>query len=420
MQITELEVKGLFGRLDYRISFPEVDEADPSSSVTIIYGINGVGKTTLLKFLDGFLREERGGRFDIFRAVPFEYCEIRISNIAPFSIRPVVQQGDRVLRIEFEGESAIVGGDPRRRTVASEREVSRARALQDRFQEARSELSFQFLQTARLENIEDLEAAAISEQERAYLRGRAVRAVHERESLSHRMRLFIANAQLDYRTFFASSGVDLFQRIMERLSEPKVEAYNKQKLIRRLYGVLEKDKAAAKFGLELEEWDFGQLKDILKNVPGSGKGREHTLTIFAQYVEMLEARAGRRGLVEERLATFERVMNEFLVGKRVSVTAKEGLRVETDDDARTLLSEQNLSSGERHLLYLMASALMTRRKGTVIAIDEPEMSMHIAWQRKLIPALMKCAARAEPQFIFATHSPELLEDYQDRLVELRA
>ena len=420
MQITEIEVKGLFGRFDHRISFPAVDQADPHSSVTIIYGINGVGKTTLLKFLDGFLREERQGKLDIFRAVPFESCKISISDVAPFSIRPDFEEGDRVLRIEYDGDMATVGGDPRQRRVPSEEESARAAALLDRFQEARRELSFQFIQTARLESIVDSEAAALAEHERAFFRAHQARLVHEQDSLSHQMRLFIANAQLDYRMFFVRTGADAFEKIIERLSEPTVEPYKMRKLIQRLDGVLERDEAAAKFGLEREEWDYNRLKEILKNVPKSGEGRDRTLAVIAQYLEMLEARAGRRGLVEERLSTFERVMNEFLDGKRVSVTAGEGFRVETDTAEPTVLSEQNLSSGERHLLYLMASAVMTRRKGTVIAIDEPEMSMHIAWQRKLIPALLKCAARAEPQFIFASHSPELVANYQDRLVELRA
>ena len=56
----------------------------------------------------------------------------------------------------------------------------------------------------------------------------------------------------------------------------------------------------------------------------------------------------------------------------------------------------------------MVEALITRRRGTVIAIDEPEMSMHIAWQRKLIPNLLRCASNAAP----ADHLRHALPGYR--------
>ena len=71
-----------------------------------------------------------------------------------------------------------------------------------------------------------------------------------------------------------------------------------------------------------------------------------------------------------------------------------------------------MSSGEFHLLYLMTSALTARKRGTVIAIDEPEMSMHISWQRRLIKSLLTVASDARPQLILATHSPEVVGEYR--------
>jgi predicted ATPase len=113
---------------------------------------------------------------------------------------------------------------------------------------------------------------------------------------------------------------------------------------------------------------------------------------------------------------FETLMNQFLRGKTVSIHMKKGLQIETSSGS--LLEEHQLSSGEYHLLFLMVAALVTKRHGTVIAIDEPEMSMHIGWQRKLVPALVECASGAEPLFIFATHSPDLAASYPEAMTEL--
>ena len=49
----------------------------------------------------------------------------------------------------------------------------------------------------------------------------------------------------------------------------------------------------------------------------------------------------------------------------------------------------------------------------MIAIDEPEMSMHISWQNKLVKALLKISSKANPQFIFATHSPDIAANYNN-------
>jgi predicted ATPase len=108
-------------------------------------------------------------------------------------------------------------------------------------------------------------------------------------------------------------------------------------------------------------------------------------------------------------------MSEMFVDKAVTVDARRGLRIMS---GKFELAESQLSSGEYQLLYLMVAALTTHRKGTVLAIDEPELSMHPSWQRKLVSSLVKCASRAAPQIILATHSPDVSMDYSDSMVEL--
>jgi len=120
-------------------------------------------------------------------------------------------------------------------------------------------------------------------------------------------------------------------------------------------------------------------------------------------------------LIAERLLAFEEVMNDFLEDKTVRVHASSGFVISTDG---TSLAEHQLSSGEKQLLYLMVAALTTRRKGTVIAIDEPELSMNIRWQKKLVSNLIRCASRAAPQLILATHSPDVATRYAEYMIEL--
>ena len=73
----------------------------------------------------------------------------------------------------------------------------------------------------------------------------------------------------------------------------------------------------------------------------------------------------------------------------------------------------NLSSGEM-LLYAKVAALMQfEPKNKLILIDEPEMSFHPRWQRKIINIYEKIPGNN--QFIIATHSPHVLSsvNYKD-------
>ncbi|TYQ24979.1 AAA family ATPase [Pseudanabaena sp. UWO310] len=73
-----------------------------------------------------------------------------------------------------------------------------------------------------------------------------------------------------------------------------------------------------------------------------------------------------------------------------------------------------LSSGEQQMLsFLCYNAFY---ENSVIFIDEPELSLHPDWQRRLFPNLMK--QQSSNQFIVATHSPMIYSKYSDKEIIL--
>jgi predicted ATPase len=74
-----------------------------------------------------------------------------------------------------------------------------------------------------------------------------------------------------------------------------------------------------------------------------------------------------------------------------------------------MLSPAALSSGEKHLLKLLLTA-MTAQENSVM-IDEPELSMHIDWQRHFVETVH--ALNPACQLILATHSPEIMAELPD-------
>lgn len=68
-----------------------------------------------------------------------------------------------------------------------------------------------------------------------------------------------------------------------------------------------------------------------------------------------------------------------------------------------------LSSGEKHLLLIFVHCLLAEESSLII--DEPELSMHVDWQRRLIESMRTLNPRT--QLILAAHSPEIMADVPD-------
>ncbi|HAS84240.1 MAG TPA: hypothetical protein DCS43_16565, partial [Verrucomicrobia bacterium] len=67
----------------------------------------------------------------------------------------------------------------------------------------------------------------------------------------------------------------------------------------------------------------------------------------------------------------------------------------------------DLSSGEIEIVGMVGTFLMETQPFDVVFIDEPELHLHPAWHRSILPALRQMAPNT--QFICATHSQDILE-----------
>ena len=80
-----------------------------------------------------------------------------------------------------------------------------------------------------------------------------------------------------------------------------------------------------------------------------------------------------------------------------------------------IISLDMLSAGEKQLMLILLTVFLMDEKPHVLLLDEPELSLHIEWQGKLI----KCLRELNPscQLIITTHSPSVFASgWQDRLV----
>ncbi len=70
------------------------------------------------------------------------------------------------------------------------------------------------------------------------------------------------------------------------------------------------------------------------------------------------------------------------------------------------LTTDKLSSGEKQLLVILLTVLRQKQEPTVLFLDEPEVSLHIDWQKDLINSITTLNPKA--QILLITHSPAII------------
>ncbi|MCF0265468.1 ATP-binding protein [Acinetobacter guillouiae] len=79
---------------------------------------------------------------------------------------------------------------------------------------------------------------------------------------------------------------------------------------------------------------------------------------------------------------------------------------------------RSLSSGERQLIYIFIKVLNALENNALILMDEPEISLHLSWQEKLITEIRNLNNKS--QIIIVTHSPAILMNgWMDSFVDIK-
>lgn len=109
------------------------------------------------------------------------------------------------------------------------------------------------------------------------------------------------------------------------------------------------------------------------------------------------------------------LLNEFHDTKEFTLQDSKtgGIYIEKDD---TEIPISQLSSGEKQLIILLTEALLQKGKQTLFIADEPELSLHIEWQRKVISSIRKLNPNS--QIIVATHSPEIVGKFKESVINM--
>ena len=96
------------------------------------------------------------------------------------------------------------------------------------------------------------------------------------------------------------------------------------------------------------------------------------------------------------------------------ITLGAGTDGATLDATKEVITSDKLSSGEKQMLSFLCYNAFS--ENALIFIDEPELSLHVDWQRLLLPTLLEQGTGN--QFFIATHSPFIYSKYPDKEILL--
>jgi len=163
---------------------------------------------------------------------------------------------------------------------------------------------------------------------------------------------------------------------------------------------------------KIDEYSLALNKSLISKLENIKSGIEDSKDESLAIVSKLQREVEDVGSKRDELLQPFKVLSELVT----KVMHYKGVKLDdfTIGDSDNAIDSRLLSSGEQQMLsFLCYNAFY---ENSVIFIDEPELSLHPDWQRRLFPNLMN--QQSSNQFVVATHSPFIYSKYEDKEIVL--
>lgn len=446
MKIEQIEINGLFGYLDHKIPLNVNDR------ITIIHGPNGVGKTTILRLVSDLFKSQ----FLSLLNTPFDNIVISFSSKDTLTVSRSAEDGQRGpdsvgLELTYRRHKKKLI----KHSISSQKTEELLGEIHPRYLE---NMIDHLRRVGPSEWYDELTDRNLSLPEVVLSYG---------DQLPSRFRKSLLPVPKPIASLFSQTNIEVVetQRLFTRPEEAGDEHLNR-------YG----RRASLRQRMTVEQHAEGMISQIEKYQRESGElgssldssfpkrlldeslpdtaTEEHIRENYTRQSEyrdrLMEAgllaaetpvplpsgglKLNERkvlwvylGDVDEKLKVFDRllrqvelfkdIVNSRFLYKKFRVDRERGFVFESNHDG-SILPPGALSSGEQHEIVLTYELLFRASKGSLIFIDEPELSLHVIWQRKFLEDIAKISKLADLDFLVATHSPLIVHDRRDLMVEL--
>lgn len=136
-----------------------------------------------------------------------------------------------------------------------------------------------------------------------------------------------------------------------------------------------------------------------------------SLNLYADILKKIINDPTQYSIYEKRIDAFKKIVDRSdFSSKFLEINKQFGFRFIAKDDLSTKIPLNSLSSGEKHLIIQVFELLFNAQQGTLVLIDEPELSFHMMWQMNYLKMIQEIAKIRGFQYLIATHSPQIFNN----------
>jgi predicted ATP-binding protein involved in virulence len=447
MRILKIEIKKLFNMFDYLI------DLDKQNDLTILTGPNGYGKTTILNIIYNLFSKN----FSFFQILSFEKIEIYLENNNRLSIKKTVNQkktntfhevgfDNEVMREEnnielnlFDINNGNIGSfiyKPEMehnlvrelekylpiarisQNIWIDRRTNKQIILSELLNEYSSFLPKSFIYNIKNQGIKNENILEVLSSLKVYLI-KEQRLI--KKNFSFERRQINSDRELSYVNTIEEYASELSSRIKQKQQEAYIITQKLDSSFPKRLLECKEDLSEANFN---ERFDMLIKKQSdLKKFGLSNSEQEpieynsENAKVLSVYLKDSEDKIEIYDPLLKNIEMFVNILNEKrFTHKTISINNEKGFVFTTNMGEELKLTD--LSSGEQHEVVLLYELLFKIEENTLILIDEPEISLHVSWQKAFIEDLLKIAKMQNISVLVSTHSPQIINDRWDYAIDL--
>lgn len=416
-KIKSVDIKGFWGRYNAECHF--------NGDVNIIIGMNGTGKTTFINILHAVLSVD----LDELNNNQFEEITIKIEHGNSKKTIKAQKKEDPKFRYPFVEYTVstkkylcrLFPSDDRTSVTYRRRAIEESndvRMLLKKF------VSLSSVSVYRMRHSDDVEVrdrvgrVVMSPVDYRLNQLKSEFTQYQFE-LSQKARNVSTNLQKDVLTSLLHDRKD----VVDGIKIPKeFDAEKERRTLLSAYARLGFSDSDVKKKIFIH---IDSINEAIKNLYNSENSEDKSVDIdfvaieaFARTQRVISFALEAETKVQEIYKDHEmflKTISDFIPEKRFFV---ENAVLVVKNSSLQEIPLEKLSSGEKQLLILLIESLLQRKSPVIYITDEPEISLHIEWQRKIIPAIRQLNENS--QIIAATHSPEIASKYRGSIINMRS